>query len=251
MTVIPARVAGVNEIFITTPPGKDMKINPATLAAAKIAGCNSVFKVGGPWGIAALAYGTETIPQVDKIVGPGNKYVTAAKMIVYGQVDIDSPAGPSEVLILADRSANPAWVALDFISQLEHDPDSAAVVVTTSPELAESLCTTIAGELESAPRKDIRGSLFLAFRNSQRWLHISWSLCPGARGRLCLRHQPRIAHKPVCADVFRPLSRRFSEKANFSVPDQAGPFQPQGRCDQHGRGRRVAKSRKSGEGALC
>ncbi|MBW1978412.1 MAG: histidinol dehydrogenase [Deltaproteobacteria bacterium] len=155
MTVIPARVAGVNEIFITTPPGKDMKINPATLAAAKIAGCNSVFKVGGPWGIAALAYGTETIPQVDKIVGPGNKYVTAAKMIVYGQVDIDSPAGPSEVLILADRSANPAWVALDFISQLEHDPDSAAVVVTTSPELAESLCTTIAGELESAPRKDI------------------------------------------------------------------------------------------------
>jgi histidinol dehydrogenase len=155
MTVIPAREAGVGEIVATTPAGQGMAVNPVTLVAADIAGCDRIFKVGGPWGIAGLAYGTKTLPRVDKIVGPGNKYVTAAKMIVYGQVDIDSPAGPSEALILADGSADPEVTALDFLSQVEHDPDSCAVLVTTSMVLAQEVCRIIEREFPYLPRKEI------------------------------------------------------------------------------------------------
>lgn len=160
MTVLPARVASVNQIVAVTPPNKGMVANPATLVAADIAGCNRIFKVGGPWGIAALAFGTGTMPRVDKIVGPGNKYVTAAKMLVYGQVDIDSPAGPSESLILADHTGDPELIAVDFLSQVEHDPDSAAVLVTTDTKIAEAVCRIINSEYESLPRKEIfRSSL--------------------------------------------------------------------------------------------
>lgn len=155
MTVLPARVAGVENVVAVTPPTKGMVSNPATLVAADVAGCDRIFKVGGPWGIASLAYGTGTIPRVDKIVGPGNKYVTAAKMLVYGQVDIDSPAGPSEALILADESGDPELIAVDFLSQIEHDPDSAGVLVTTSQKLAEDVCNIIEHEFESLPRKEI------------------------------------------------------------------------------------------------
>ncbi|MBN1105345.1 MAG: histidinol dehydrogenase [Deltaproteobacteria bacterium] len=155
MTVIPAKVAGVEDVVITTPPGKGMSVPPATLVAADVAGCEQIFKAGGPWGIAGLAYGTETLPKVDKIVGPGNKYVTAAKMIVYGQVDIDSPAGPSEALILADDSGDPRWIALDFLTQVEHDPDSAAVLVTTSRKLAAEVCRSVSRQFRSLPRKEI------------------------------------------------------------------------------------------------
>jgi histidinol dehydrogenase len=155
MTVLPARAAGVEEVVITTPPGKGMIVNPVTLVAADIAGCGRVFKAGGPWGIAGLAFGTKTLPRVDKIVGPGNKYVTAAKMIVFGQVDIDSPAGPSEALILADETADPSLLAIDFLSQIEHDPDSAAVLVTTSQAAAEEVCAAIDREFDSLPRKEI------------------------------------------------------------------------------------------------
>jgi histidinol dehydrogenase len=158
MTAIPAVVAGVQDIVLTTPPGKNMVANPATLVAADVAGCREIYKAGGPWGIAALAYGTETVPRVDKIVGPGNKYVTAAKMIVYGRVDIDSPAGPSETLILADETGNPEWIALDFLSQIEHDPDSAAVLVTPSEDLAEAVCREIDREFASLSRKEIFSS---------------------------------------------------------------------------------------------
>ena len=155
MTVIPAKVAGVAETVITTPSGKGMEVNPLTLVAARVSGADRIFKVGGPWGIAALAYGTETVPRADKIVGPGNKYVTAAKMIVFGQVDIDSPAGPSEVMILADEGGDRSLIALDFLSQIEHDPDSAAVLVTTSSKLAEEVCSAIDKEYESLLRKEI------------------------------------------------------------------------------------------------
>ena len=155
MTVLPAKVAGVGQIVAVTPPNEGMVANEATLVAADIAGCDRVFKVGGPWGVAGLAYGTETMPRVDKIVGPGNKYVTAAKMLVYGQVDIDSPAGPSEVLILADHTGDPELIAVDFLSQIEHDPDSAAVLVTTSGKIAEAVCQIIEKEYETLPRKDI------------------------------------------------------------------------------------------------
>jgi histidinol dehydrogenase len=155
MTSVPALVAGVEKIALTTPPGKGMTVNPATLVAADIAGCREIYKAGGPWGIAALAYGTETVPKVDKIVGPGNKYVTAAKMIVYGRVNIDSPAGPSEALILADETGDPFLIALDFLSQIEHDPDSAAVLVTPSWDLAEAVCREIDREFSTLSRKDI------------------------------------------------------------------------------------------------
>jgi len=150
MTVLPAKVAGVETIVAITPPGKGMVANPATLVAADVA-----FKVGGPWGVASLAYGTETMPRVDKIVGPGNKYVTAAKMLVYGQVDIDSPAGPSEALILADETGDAELMAVDFLSQIEHDPDSAAVLVTISQALADEVCRLIDREFQSLPRKEI------------------------------------------------------------------------------------------------
>lgn len=155
MTVLPAKVAGVRDVVAVTPPSKGMVANPATLVAADIAGCDRIFKVGGPWGVAGLAYGTETMPRVNKIVGPGNKYVTAAKMIVYGQVDIDSPAGPSESLILADESGDAGLITVDFLSQVEHDPDSAAVLVTTSVDLANKVCENINREFKDLPRKEI------------------------------------------------------------------------------------------------
>lgn len=158
MTVLPAKVAGVGTVVAVTPPSKGMVANPATLVAADVAGCDRIFKVGGPWGVASLAYGTETFPRVDKIVGPGNKYVTAAKMVVYGQVDIDSPAGPSEALILADETGDPELITVDFLSQVEHDPDSAAVLVTTSKALADEVCDRINKEYDSLPRKEIFAS---------------------------------------------------------------------------------------------
>ncbi len=155
MTVIPARVAGVREIVATTPPGEGSAVSPSTLVALDIAGCDRVFRMGGPWGIAALAYGTETVPKVDKIVGPGNRYVTAAKMVVFGEVGIDSPAGPSESLILADETGEADLLAIDFLSQTEHDPDSAAVLVTTSPDLAVRVCDRINNSARTLPRREI------------------------------------------------------------------------------------------------
>lgn len=139
MNVMPAKVAGVEEIIMVTPPGKDGKVNPTTLVAAKEAGVTAVYKVGGAQAVAALAYGTESIPKVDKIVGPGNIYVALAKKAVYGHVSIDSIAGPSEILVLADETANPRYVAADLLSQAEHDELASAILVTTSRELAEQV----------------------------------------------------------------------------------------------------------------
>ncbi|RKY04154.1 histidinol dehydrogenase [Candidatus Poribacteria bacterium] len=155
MNVIPAKVAGVEKVIVCTPPDEGMTVNPLTLVAADIAGADEVFKIGGPWAIASMAFGTETVPKVDKIVGPGGIYVTAAKMAVFGHVDIDSPAGPSEILILADESADPEAVAVDLLSQAEHDPDAASVLVTTSPKLAEEVCRLIGEMLGSLPRREI------------------------------------------------------------------------------------------------
>ena len=155
MTIIPAKVAGVGTVVAATPPKRGMVANPATLVAADIAGADAVYKIGGPWAVASMAYGTNTVRKVDKIVGPGNKYVTAAKMFVFGQVNIDSPAGPSEALILADQTANPMHTAIDFLSQVEHDPDAAAVLVTTSEALAKQVCDIIDAELPALERRDI------------------------------------------------------------------------------------------------
>ncbi len=155
MNIIPARVAGVSEIIAATPPGPEMAVNPATLVAAHLAGASRLFKIGGPWAIGSLAYGTELVPRVDKIVGPGNKYVTAAKLLVFGTVGIDSPAGPSEALLLADDSAEPRFLAIDFLSQVEHDPEAAAVLVTPSAELAQKVVDLINSELPHLPRREI------------------------------------------------------------------------------------------------
>jgi len=155
MTIIPARVAGVPEIIACTPPDQGMTANATTLAAAHLAGAKQIYKIGGPWAVASMAYGTETVPKVDKIVGPGNKYVTAAKLLVFGEVDIDSPAGPSEALILADETAESRMVAMDFLSQVEHDPDAAAVLVTTWEPLAHRVIDFIKEEIHSLPRQDI------------------------------------------------------------------------------------------------
>ncbi|MEW6387927.1 MAG: histidinol dehydrogenase [Thermodesulfobacteriota bacterium] len=155
MNIIPAKVAGVAEIVACTPPGPGLAVNPATLVAAHLAGADRLFKLGGPWAIGSLAYGTASVPKVDKIVGPGNKYVTAAKLLVFGEVDIDSPAGPSESLILADDTAEARLVAADFLSQVEHDQDAAAVLVTPVPTLAQRVVDLINEELPGLPRREI------------------------------------------------------------------------------------------------
>jgi histidinol dehydrogenase len=155
MSIIPARAAGVAEIIACSPPGPGLALNPATLVAADLAGAHRFFKLGGPWAIGSMAYGTGMVPKVDKIVGPGNKYVTAAKLLVFGEVDIDSPAGPSEALILADESAEARLAAADFLSQVEHDPDAAAVLVTTDAGLAQRVVELIHQELPTLPRREI------------------------------------------------------------------------------------------------
>ena len=155
MNVVPAKVAGVDQIVMTTPPGKDGKVNPATLVAAREAGADVIYKVGGAQAIAALAYGTESIPKVDKIVGPGNIFVALAKKAVYGHVSIDSIAGPSEILVLADETANPRYVAADLLSQAEHDELASAILITTSEELADKVDAEVTGFTEMLSRKEI------------------------------------------------------------------------------------------------
>ena len=155
MNVMPAKVAGVDEIIMVTPPGKDGKVNPNTLVAAKEAGADAIYKVGGAQAIAALAYGTESIPKVDKIVGPGNIYVALAKKSVYGHVSIDSIAGPSEILVIADETANPRYVAADLLSQAEHDELASAILVTTSEKLAEEVSAQVEVFVEELSRTDI------------------------------------------------------------------------------------------------
>ena len=155
MNAIPAKIAGVKEIIMVTPPGKDGKVTPVTLVAAHLAGASEVVKVGGAQAIAALAYGTESIPKVDKIVGPGNIFVALAKKTVYGHVSIDSVAGPSEILVLADETANPRYVAADLLSQAEHDELASAILVTTSRELAEQVSKEVDTFVASLSRKEI------------------------------------------------------------------------------------------------
>lgn len=155
MDVIPARVAGVPEIVMTTPAGRDGRVDPAILAAAAVAGVTRIFKTGGAQAVAALAYGTESVPAVDKIVGPGNIYVATAKRKVYGKVGIDMIAGPSEILVLADGGCSPAWVAADLLSQAEHDRLASPVLVTDSEALALAVQAEVEAQLDALPRRDI------------------------------------------------------------------------------------------------
>ena len=155
MNIVPAKVAGVDEIVMVTPPGKDGKVTPNTLVAAHEAGADVIYKVGGAQAIAALAYGTGSIPKVDKIVGPGNIYVALAKKAVYGYVSIDAIAGPSEILVIADETANPRFVAADLLSQAEHDELASAILVTTSEELARKVSDEVDGFLKELSRSEI------------------------------------------------------------------------------------------------
>jgi histidinol dehydrogenase len=155
MNIIPAKVAGVDEIIMVTPPGKSGKVNPGTLVAAREAGVDRVYKVGGAQAVAALAFGTETIPKVDKIVGPGNIFVALAKKAVFGYVSIDSIAGPSEILVLADETANPRYVAADLLSQAEHDEMASAILVTTSQALADQVSVLVHEMAAGLARREI------------------------------------------------------------------------------------------------
>ncbi len=155
MNVIPAKIAGVGEIVVVTPPVRDGSVSPEALTAAQLAGADAVFKIGGAQAVAALAYGTESVPKVDKIVGPGGIFVATAKRKVFGQVAIDMIAGPSEILVLSDGKSNPRWVAADILSQAEHDALSSSVLVTDSRELAEAVQAEIEAQLETLPRKSI------------------------------------------------------------------------------------------------
>ena len=169
MTVIPAKIAGVSKVICCTPPAQNGKVKNEILAAASISGADEIYSVGGAQAIAAMTYGTESIPKVDKIVGPGNIYVTTAKKLVYGDVDIDFPAGPSEVLIIADAESNPNYVALDMLAQAEHDPNAAAVLVTTSKTLAEIVNNIINDKILSIPRKEI---IEESLENYGRIIHV-------------------------------------------------------------------------------
>lgn len=155
MNVIPAKVAGVDEIIMTTPPGATGKVNPGTLVAADIAGVDTIYKVGGAQAIAAMAFGTQSIPKVDKITGPGNIFVALAKKAVYGYVSIDSIAGPSEILVLADETANPRYVAADLLSQAEHDELASAILITTDASLAEKVSVEVDKFVAELPRTEI------------------------------------------------------------------------------------------------
>ena len=155
MNVLPAKVAGVDRIVMCTPPGKDGKVYPSTLVAAKEAGVDEIYKVGGAQAIAAMAFGTESVPKVDKIVGPGNIYVALAKKAVFGYVSIDSIAGPSEIMVLADETANPRFVAADLLSQAEHDEMASAILVTTSETLAEQVSMEVDKFVATLSRKEI------------------------------------------------------------------------------------------------
>ena len=185
MDSIPAKIAGCNEIVMVTPPSSDGKVNPVILAAAKIAGVDRIFKVGGAQAVAALAYGTESVPKVDKIVGPGNAYVAEAKKQVFGKVSIDMIAGPSEILVVADSTSNPKFVAADLLSQAEHDRMASAVLVTDSEELAKKVSDELERQIPLLPRKEIarasidnNGKIIVAKDNLSLAIDIANEIAP-------------------------------------------------------------------------
>lgn len=185
MDSIPAKIAGCQQIVMVTPPGKDGKVNPVILAAARIAGVDRIFKVGGAQAVAALAYGTETLPQVDKIVGPGNAYVAEAKKQVFGRVAIDMIAGPSEILVVADATADPRFVAADLLSQAEHDKMASAVLVTDSYPFAEAVSRELEVQIPQLPRREIarasidnNGKIIVAENNLMLAIDIANRIAP-------------------------------------------------------------------------
>ena len=262
MTAIPAIVAGVEEIVMVVPPAADGSVNPYTLAAAAEVGVDEIYRVGGAQAVAALAYGTDSIPRVDKIVGPGNAYVTAAKKLVMGDVGIDMLAGPSEVLVLADESAVPAFIAIDLMAQAEHDPRAATYLVTTDPELPGFVDEAIAMLLEESPRGDITArsladngvvivcpdvisalevSNFIApehlevhmsepvraaRQHQERRRDLPRPVDAGERRRLRGRPQPRAAHRRHRALLKPAVGRRLRQEVQRAVVQRRGARDP-------------------------
>ena len=282
MNCIPAKIAGVDEIVMTT-PATGGEVSPAILAAAKVAGVDRVFRVGGAQAVAALAYGTETIPRVDKIVGPGNAFVAEAKRQVFGQVAIDMIAGPSEILIVADKTADPVWLAADMLSQAEHDRLATAILITDSAALAEKTAAELEAQLEVLPRKDIAGAsieangkiivtddlseavdianeiapehLELCVEQPFDWLRrlgVFGALLPGAAGRLPLGHEPHAADDGHGAVFESPRRGRLREAELFLVLHGGGAGGRGGRrgalCGHRGpaRARRVGDYQEEG-----
>ncbi len=219
MNVIPAKVADVPRIVVCTPPNQDGSITPLTLVAADLAGADEIYKLGGAQAIAAMAFGTPTVPRVDKIVGPGNVYVTAAKMLLRGTVEIDFPAGPSEVLIIADRTADPAIIAADMIAQCEHDPHSLAVLVAMDELLASAVAEEIKGQAASAARMDIvaqslEHSAILAASSLDEALDFANAFAP--------EHLEIMTNEPM--EVFRSIRHAGSVFLGRYTPVAAGDY---------------------------
>ncbi len=247
MDVIPAKLAGVREIIMATPPAPDGTVAPAALAAAKLAGVTKILKCGGAQAVAAMAFGTESVPKVDKIVGPGGAYVAAAKRRVFGLVSIDMIAGPSEILVLADGRSDPRWVAADMLSQAEHDKLSSAVLVTDSRSLAEAVRDELELQLETLPRREVarasidnNGKIIItdslekaaeaanravcaAAPHPQCGQRLSGPERSGGAGGLFRGTEPHPAHRGHGA-VFQPPRRgRFCEEVQLSVLYGGGP----------------------------
>ncbi|MCL1819381.1 MAG: histidinol dehydrogenase [Oscillospiraceae bacterium] len=246
MDVIPAKIAGVDEIIMTTPPSSDGKVPAVSLAAAAIAGVDRVFRIGGAQAIGAMAYGTNSVPRVDKIVGPGNSYVAAAKRLVYGLVDIDMIAGPSDILVIADETAHPEFVASDLLGQAEHGADSPAILVTVSPELADKVDEALSRRIKELPRREMaesaikdygaavivkdlesaaRVSNLLAPEHLELCVNDPWSLMPLIRnaGSIFLGHFTPEALGDYIAGPNHTLPT--SGSARFSSPLSVNDFQ--------------------------
>ena len=220
MNVIPAKIAGVKDIVLVTPPEKDGSVSPAALVAAAVAGVDRIFKVGGAQAVAALAYGTETVPAVDKIVGPGGIFVATAKRKVFGKVGIDMIAGPSEILVLADGSCNPKWVAADLLSQAEHDVLASAVLVTDSEELAEAVQLEVERQLSLLPREPIARN---SIEGSSKIL-----LCDSLDEAIDTANRIAPEHLEICTDdPFAILSRIKNAGSIFlgkNAPEALGDY---------------------------
>ena len=218
MLGVPAKIAGCAEIVLCVPPGKDGKIPGVVLVAADICGISKIFKVGGSQAIVAMAYGTESIPKVSKIFGPGNQYVTTAKMLVYGEVDIDMPAGPSEVLVFADITANPAWVAADLLSQLEHGEDSQAILVTESQVLASQVLAEIEKQAKNLSRKEI----------IKESLQKSFIVVVASEIQAC---ELINEYAPEHLEIISKNERQILEKINNAGSVFLGPYSSEPLCD--------------------
>ena len=220
MNVIPAKIAGVKDIVLVTPPEKDGSVSPAALVAAAVAGVDRIFKVGGAQAVAALAYGTETVPAVDKIVGPGGIFVATAKRKVFGKVGIDMIAGPSEILVLADGSCNPKWVAADLLSQAEHDVLASAVLVTDSEELAKAVQAEVERQLTLLPREPIARR---SIEGSSKIL-----LCDSLKEAIDTANRIAPEHLEICTDdPFAILSRIKNAGSIFlgkNAPEALGDY---------------------------